>query len=82
MTPDRLQGVLDGRASGSASIRAPGAPPSPPQANAAQKTLRVAASIRFDNGRRVQAEAVILLIQDDEEPYHILSWHDDFDGPG
>lgn len=85
MTPDKLQGVLDGRAGiarGSASIRAPGALPTPQQPNAAEKTLRVVVSIRFDNGRRVQAEAVILLIQDDEEPYHILSWHDDFDGPG
>ena len=38
--------------------------------------------IAFDNGRQVRAEAVILIIEGDEEPYHILSWRDDFDGPG
>jgi general secretion pathway protein K len=82
MTPEKLQGVLDGRAGAAASIRAPGVPPPAQGPAAPQKTFRIAVSIRFDNGRRVQAEAVILLIQDDEEPYHILSWHDDFDGPG
>jgi general secretion pathway protein K len=40
-------------------------------------TVRVA----FDNGRRVGAEAVILLLDDGDEPYRVLSWQDDFDGP-
>jgi general secretion pathway protein K len=41
----------------------------------------VTVSIGFDNGRRVGAEAVILPLADGDEPYRILSWHDDFDGP-
>jgi general secretion pathway protein K len=80
MTPDKLQGVLDMRA-GKTGLRAPAvaAPAAPTGTN---KTLRVTLRIAFDNGRRVRAEAVILLIEGDEEPYHILSWQDDFDGPG
>jgi general secretion pathway protein K len=34
----------------------------------------------LENGRRVTAEAVILVLQDGDEPYRVLSWRDDFDG--
>jgi general secretion pathway protein K len=34
----------------------------------------------LENGRRVAAEVVILVLQDGDEPYRVLSWHDDFDG--
>jgi general secretion pathway protein K len=40
----------------------------------------VTVGIAFDNGRRVGAEAVILPLDDADEPYRVLSWHDDFDG--
>lgn len=40
---------------------------------------RVIVWIDFDNGRRVGAEAVILPTEDADEPYRVLSWHDDFD---
>ena len=85
MTPDKLQGVLARQGSaGGSPTRTPGAlaPAAPQAATGSNKTMRVTALIRFDNGRQVRAQAVILLIQDDEEPYRILSWHDDFDGPG
>jgi general secretion pathway protein K len=29
----------------------------------------------------VRAEVVILLLEDGDEPYRVLSWRDDFDGP-
>jgi general secretion pathway protein K len=47
----------------------------------ARKAARINVAIRFDTGRRVNAEAVILLIDHDADPYRILEWRDDFDGP-
>jgi general secretion pathway protein K len=34
----------------------------------------------LENGRRVAAEVVILVPEDGDEPYRVLSWRDDFDG--
>ncbi len=45
-----------------------------------RKASRVNVAIRFKDRRRVNAEAVILLIGQDTEPYRILAWSDDFDG--
>jgi general secretion pathway protein K len=42
-------------------------------------SLRVSVAVRFDDGSRVDADIVIMLADDGEEPYHILSWRDDFD---
>ena len=38
--------------------------------------------VRVDlaKGRRINAEAVILLLDDAPDPYRVLSWTDDFDG--
>ena len=47
----------------------------------AGKTMRVAVRMDFDTGRRVQGEAVILLGGEVGEPFRVLSWRDDFDGP-
>jgi general secretion pathway protein K len=35
--------------------------------------------VGFDNGRRMGAEVVILLLEEDGEPFSILSWHDTSD---
>jgi len=43
------------------------------------QTIRVSVGIRFDNGTRANAEIVIVLTDDADEPYRILSWRDDFD---
>jgi general secretion pathway protein K len=43
------------------------------------RTMRVSVGLRFDDGSRADADIVILLPDDDEEPYRILSWRDDFD---
>jgi general secretion pathway protein K len=39
--------------------------------------VRVRTSIAFDNGRQAATEAVILLLDADDDPYRILSWRDD-----
>jgi len=43
--------------------------------------IRAAVEVRFDNSRRVQAEVVFRLREEGEEPYDVLYWRDDFDGP-
>jgi len=60
----------------------PAAAAAPPVQSDVGRTTRINLRIRFDNGRQIRAEAVIFIIEGDEEPYRILSWHDDFDGPG
>jgi general secretion pathway protein K len=43
------------------------------------KAMRVSVGIQFDSGVRSNAEIVILLGDDGDEPYRVLSWRDDFD---
>jgi general secretion pathway protein K len=43
------------------------------------KAMRVSVVIQFDSGVRSTAEIVILLDDDGDEPYRVLSWRDDFD---
>jgi general secretion pathway protein K len=45
-----------------------------------RKATRVDLAITFKTGRRVAAEAVILVIDKDKEPYRIVAWRDDQDG--
>jgi general secretion pathway protein K len=45
------------------------------------RTTRVAVRMDLANGRRVRGEAVILLGAEAGEPFRVLSWRDDFDGP-
>jgi general secretion pathway protein K len=47
----------------------------------ARKSVRVDVAVHFDKGRNVNAEAVIMLIDKDTEPFRVLEWRDDFDGP-
>jgi general secretion pathway protein K len=55
------------------------------RASATDKTspaARVRMQIRLDNGRVARAEVVILvLLKGGDEPYRVLSWRDDSDGP-
>jgi len=44
------------------------------------KATRVSVRVRFDDGRQIASEVVILLAGS-EEPYRVLSWQDDADGP-
>jgi general secretion pathway protein K len=43
------------------------------------RSVRVSVGLRFDDGSRANADIVILLTDDGQEPYRILSWRDDFD---
>jgi general secretion pathway protein K len=43
------------------------------------RTFRLSIGIQFDSGVRTTAEIVILLVDDADEPYRVLSWRDDFD---
>ena len=80
MTPDRLQTVLSGRddprmdpqsllglAGGDASIAGSG-------------SYRLTIGIGLDGGRKANVEVIILLLDDGDEPYRILSWRNGSDG--
>ncbi|MBV9290121.1 MAG: general secretion pathway protein GspK [Hyphomicrobiales bacterium] len=45
------------------------------------QAIRAAVEVRFDNGRRVEAEVVFRLKEGLDEPYDIVYWRDDFDDP-
>jgi general secretion pathway protein K len=84
ITPDQLQQVLVQRkrdpTDGQAILSLLGSAAA--LANAiANPAARVQVQIRLDNGRSSGAEVVILVLQDDDEPYRVLSWRDDRDGP-
>jgi general secretion pathway protein K len=81
MTPERLQAVLVQRsdprvdpASLPALVGGEGA------TLAASNAYRVAVVIDFDSGRRTAAEVVILLLDEGDEPYRVLSWRNAADG--
>src|SRR5262249_25938539 len=83
MTPDRLYGVLSqiGRGAQNAPFLKAFAGEQPGITLDAGKAARVAVRMDFGAGRRVRGEAVILLGSEEGEPYRVLSWRDDFDGP-
>src|ERR1700730_2462643 len=47
-----------------------------------RKATRAAVHITLDTGRKVNADVVLLITENNSpDPYRILAWHDDFDGP-
>jgi general secretion pathway protein K len=46
-----------------------------------RKATRASVRITLASGQTVNAEVVILIVENGAEPYRILAWHDDFDGP-
>jgi general secretion pathway protein K len=83
VTPDQLQKVLGARMQspedGEALLKLLGSA----HALATDKpnpTARVRMQIRLDNGRAARAEVVILVMQNEDEPFRVLSWRDDSDG--
>jgi general secretion pathway protein K len=85
MSAERLYGVLNQRGAGRQNAEFVLGLLGPAQGGATvagSKAVRVTVRIAFDNGRRVSAEAVILPLDDANEPFRILSWRDDFDGAG
>jgi general secretion pathway protein K len=83
MTPDRLNGILGQRGPGAANAQIVQGLLGPAQGATIKggKAMRVTVRIAFDNGRRVGAETVILPLDDANQPFRVLWWHDDFDGP-
>lgn len=82
MTPDRLATVLRQREADPRDDKAVVAMLGPEQTNIANKrnkATRVAVRLRFDDGRRVAAEAVIAR-GNGKTPYRVLAWRDDLDG--
>lgn len=62
--------------------RPAGPDPGAPNPASADGSLAVGVEMRLGlpNGRIVGAECVILIPQDGEAPFHVLSWRDDLDG--
>ena len=85
VTPEEVQKVLAQRAQNPLDGEALLQVLESARASASVKTspaTRVGMQIRLDNGRTARAEAVILvLLKGGDEPYRVLSWHDDSDGP-
>ena len=50
-------------------------------AGAPSEAIRAKVDVDFDNGRRIHGDVVFRLGKNDGEPYDILYWQDDFDGP-
>jgi general secretion pathway protein K len=83
MTPDRLYAILAQRQAPRPDVPAITALLGPAQSYAtteSSKAMRVNVRIQFDNGTQMSSEVVILLGDNDAEPYRTLSWRDDLDG--
>jgi len=83
MTPDRLYAILAQRQAPRPDLPAITALLGPAQSLAtteSSKSIRVNVRIQFDNGTQMSSEVVILLVDNDAEPYRTMSWRDDVDG--
>ena len=83
VTPDRLDAVLKQRTALGTDARPVMQLLGPAQADATaagSNATRVVVQVGLARGRRINAEAVILLLEDAPDPYRVLSWTDDFDG--
>ena len=84
MTPDVLRQVLAQRAQGKPDGQSLLKLLGPASSNASvtpSKATQVLINVRLGNGRDVFAEVVIVTLQDGDEPFRVLSWRDDIDGP-
>lgn len=84
MSPARLDTVLRQRRAApqdNKSLLALLGPAQVGVATTGSNATRVTVRVNFDNGRRVNAEAVIAVAAGANRPYRVLSWHDDLDGP-
>jgi general secretion pathway protein K len=78
MTPESLQMMMGMRGAVSQDILAAQLGTAAQYATAqAGKSNRISVDVRFDANHHVRSEAVILLRDDDKEPYRMLSWRDE-----
>jgi general secretion pathway protein K len=86
MSPEKLQNVLSARQSEQAdptSLIALTGLGEDLVTVEGSKAVRMAIDVEFRNGRRLNSEAVVLLMKDGTEPYRLLSQHDNIEGdPG
>jgi general secretion pathway protein K len=83
MTPDRLNAVLTQRQASPDNGRdllALLKDSEPYTTTEGSNALRVKVAIAFDNGRKANSEVVILVFDEGDEPFSVLSWRDDLDG--
>ena len=81
MTPELLQAVLVQRSDPRTDPRTlPALVGGEVATLAASRAWRISVTIDLDNGRRSSAEAVILLLDEGDEPYRVLSWRNAADG--
>ncbi len=81
MTPELLQAVLSQRSDPRLDPRAlVGLAGGEAATLAASKAYRMTVTIDFDSGRRSASEVVILLLDEGDEPYRVLSWRNAADG--
>jgi general secretion pathway protein K len=81
MTPERLQAVLSQRGDPRFDPRSlPGLAGGEGATLAVSKAYRMTVVIDFDSGRRSASEVVILLLDEGDEPYRVLSWRNAADG--
>src|SRR5262249_28597635 len=77
MTPDRLNEFLLQRQASSENAKQLLLPEAQQFATLeGGKVFRVAVRITFDNGHTEKAEIVVVLFEDGDQPFAILSWHD------
>jgi general secretion pathway protein K len=82
MSPERLHDVLAARAAAPQNAQNILSLLGPAQVHATAdpaKAFRVTVQVVLDNGRRMRSEVVILVPDDDTEPYRVMSWNDDVD---
>jgi len=84
MTPELLNAVLTQRGAGRQNGEYVLGMLGPAQGSATldgSKATRVRVRVAFQNGRMVDASVVILIPEDADEPFRVLSWRNDADGP-
>jgi general secretion pathway protein K len=78
LTPESLQLLLALRANNPADVlKAPLGVAASYLSLQASKTDRVTVDVQFLFGHRIRSQAVIFLLDDDKQPYRVLSWRDD-----
>ena len=81
MTPENLQAVLTLRGDPATDPRAVRAAVGGEGATlAGSRAYRITVDVTTANGNRNTAEAVVLLLEDDAQPYRVLSWRNAADG--
>ena len=84
ISPERLHDLLAARAAAPQNGQYLLSMLGPAQTHATAdpgKAFRVTVQVVLDNGRRLRSEVVILVPEEDSEPYRVLSWTDDVDEP-